>query len=775
MSLDSAFSELPHVRVLCQTPAQAGESAQGANREPISDVLGWVAQRYARGGVRRKDLNFRLRGVAGRKSEDVTLRSVIEPNSVLPEVPTTRPPYRDVGGDTAEERMAGLAEMETSTRKKSKAFNSFDRKAARLADAVAKRARYRNPSFQICRLQLPFTYGFRSKAVSQERGLLAPTLEAVRRVKKRPGYPKEASDALDEAIDLGDYTVHDPETLPKRFLEYVHERIDGVCKDTQADFIRAVEIMYAVWRSAGVEAKARPFSEATPEGLDELFTSGNAGEYRKNGVESRRDPRALRMLSEHVQGFSAAGRNLLVGLPPPPFVDRLDHVTTSFGKREPKRAKMVGGTRVPPVPRFIFNPSPCSYAMGAFLHHDISHSLQSRDPLHGPGFGPGRGRAIKLTRVVARACPEGTILRDGAQAVMSDIEKWDANMSEFLIRLSFDALEAYVDKSDLSDLDRASREAACRYMRRTLMEKLVEHPSGYLVHLYGCMPSGSFYTSLLNTVGNTLLALALVARRCRLAGVELDVAKAALAADGALLSYGDNQLIITTVFKELGVDYDIDDHAALLREVGMRLKKDETEVSNRLDRIRFCSRAVVRTPDGFAITRTHADVVAKLVARPTDNNVDDKLYVRAMMADYLGVDPIVHRMLCDVDATIRVNVDAVRSCERHRDTLRSAAATVYGRKDDDAIVAVAQLMAQSTVDRRVLLELTQPRSVNSVESVMERTGAPTTARYRTRFAASLGIQDKDPHLEGPARWLANQDEVGWLDYLSRTNQLGVLY
>ncbi|CUS18595.1 RNA dependent RNA polymerase [Beauveria bassiana polymycovirus 1] len=775
MSVSTVTSEIAHVQVACRPVSEMAPHLQRASQDTVQGALKWVADKYSRGGVRRRNLTVHLSGVRGRADDVVLIPSVIEANSVLPEAPVHRAPYVDIGGDSADSRYEGLKGLDKVQNKGAKGGAEFERKSSRMEGAIRKRGMLRNPSFQVCRYQLPFSYGYKARRVTTERHLLGPTLDALHRAKRRPGYPQVVKDSLDEAVDLGDYTTHDPDTLHKRFLEYVHERVEGVSADTKTDFLVAVQVMWRVWSDAGVAAEARPFSDATPEGLDAMFTTGNAGEYRKHGVESRRDPRALDMLSKHVQGFTVAGRNMPTGMSPPAFVDRLDHVTTSFGKREPKKAKIVNGQRVAPVPRFIFNPSPCSYAMGAFLHSDISHALQDRDPLHGPGFGPGRGRAVKFTRIVEAACPDGSRLRGGCKAVMSDIEKWDANMSEFLIGTSFDALEAFVDKSKLAPLDRASREASCRYMRRTLMEKLVEHPSGYLVHLYGCMPSGSFYTSLLNTVANTLLALALLARRMRLAEKPIDIAAMARSADGALLSYGDNQLIITSLFEAHGVEYDMDDHAELLSEVGMRLKKDETEVSDRLDRIRFCSRAVVRTPAGMAITRPHGDVVAKLVARPTENSVDDKLYVRALMADYMGVDPIVHRILADVDATIRVTIDAVRASERHRDTLRSAASQVFGRKDDDAIAATAQLMAKAVIDRRVLLELTQPRSVNDVDSVLERTGKVTGVRFRQRFAASVGIQTDVPSLVGPAAWLASQDEQQYLDYLVRTDQVGVMH
>nr|BED98301.1 MAG: RNA-dependent RNA polymerase [Aspergillus flavus polymycovirus 1] len=738
------------------------------------EVVQWLTDRYARKGQKRKDRQVVFGGMEEVDDFVVTARAHPEDDTQEYIRPVSRAPYVPLVGESETEKLAALAAFDTKGDAKRKKKTLFERKASRLLTAVKKREHFVNPSFRILTHQLPYTWGFKSRPVTQERGLTGSLLSATDKMLKHPLYPVSAKEPVRQAIDLGDFTEHDPDTLPERFLEYIHERTEYFDSDTDVHYQKAVGVMHRIWRNAGVDAKARRFADVSPDTLDAIFTSGNAGEYRLNGVTSRRDPRVLGMLTDHIRRFGQLGPGLVRGRPVPEWVNTLDHINTSFGKKEAKAAKYRDGERIKPVPRFIFNPSPCQYSAGAFLHSDISKQLQKLDPTHGPGFGPGRGHARKFLRIVERHMGTGDELPPGVLAIMSDIEKWDANMSEALLSTSFWALESFVDVSDLSPDDRAARRAMCGYIERGLREKIVEHPAGYLVKLYGCMPSGSFYTSLLNTIGNDLLALAMLFERAHKLGKELDPDKVAELAAHCLISYGDNQLIINKLFTEFGFDYDVDHHADFLRRAGMKLKVDETEVTNRLSRIRFCSRGVLWTPAGLVVTRQHDSVVAKLAGRPTINELDDKLYVRAMMCDYMGVDPVIHQMLDDVDRTIHVTIDAVEATKKHRATIESAAMHIYNRKDNDAIAATAYLMSSERMSRSMLLELISPKTSEEPEEVRKRGERQAKHRGRLRSSLTVGYRHRDPVLSEVGQWLDSQTPDSFLEYIDVTRQTGII-
>ncbi|GFM95165.1 RNA-dependent RNA polymerase [viral metagenome] len=735
--------------------------------EGSNELLQWSANKYVRGGMKRIDRPVRVVGTGDLPDTELMARSVPLGDGENFAMPAGRAHYVRLMGSDQDALFADLARFDEPVKTTQSGRRVFNRDSGRLAAAMQKRSTLKDPSFDLLHVQLPHTSYFGPKNAVEDRRFRPSLLSAAKDLGALEGLPEGYSDAIQEAIILGDHTDHDPDTLAPRFLEYVHERVRVADDETEACLAIAVKVLQRVWSDAGIHVQARPISDVTPEGLAASFTQGNAGEYRSAGITSRKDPRMLDMLTRHLKSFKIAGRMMNRGLAAPQMFENLDHLTTSFGKKEAKAAKMKDGVRVAPVPRFIFNPSPCQYATGKHLHGDLSDALQRMDPTHGPGFGPGRGHAAKFTDLVERGCAPNGKLRDGTFAVMSDIEKWDANMSEALMFHAFGALETFVDCTNLDPVERASRLAMAQYAYRTLTTKIVEHPSGYLVRLYGSMPSGSYYTSLINTVANDLLAIGTVVRRLRRANIDPDINYLALTAAESLLSYGDNQFFLSTLFTENGVSYSIHDHADFLSKLGMRLKEDETEVTSELSRIRFCSRGVVRTPAGLVITRQHTDVIKKLSGRPTSSPADDKLYVRAMMVDYMGVDPVVHNMLERIDAALPALLDVREVTKGARATLEASAALAFGRKDDASVLAVAQLMCETKVRREVLLSLVDPRDVH------EDTGA---GRYGSRMRDALTVALHSPFVElsPKLRWLSTLSPQDYITYLGATGQTGVL-
>lgn len=641
----------------------------------------------------------------------------------------------------------------------------FWRSSSRLKAAHEKAQTMKSPSLVVSAYQTPTAFSFGSSVVPAERPLKASALGAIDVASRR--IPQPYRQRMEEAIELADYTHHDPETLHPRFLNYVNERITDVDDRTRASMRGAAAAQRKMWRDCGVCALARPLSDAEPKPLGAMVNKGSPGEYRELGVTDRRDPRLVDLMSRSLVRYAHVGKLRSLGKRDPQWVSVTQQPTLTFGKEEPKPGKRrADGTIEPPVPRFIFNLSPVNYALAIFLHGDISHSLQECDPTHGPGFGPGRGRSGKFLNVVENAFKGGFVVPDDEPMVMSDIEKWDAFIREVLLELGIDNLERCVDKSGLDSPSLAARAAMMGVSKRQLLKKLVEHPSGYLVDLYGTMPSGSYYTSLLNTNCNNLLLTGhLIDRVAEETNYTVAGAAEAVAgiAPGLMVSYGDNQLFSARLFKFFGITYSPDLHAEYLSRFGMKLKVSETEVTTRIDRVRFCSRAVVRTPEGLLITRTHSSMYQKLAARPEHDPIIDKLYVRAIMCDAMGTDPILYDAMSLVDRQIDVDIDIAAVTPRVRAAVSSVAESFYGSSDDQAILNTLDAISRSTVDRRALLSLHTPRS------------------YGTKRDLSLGtrLTAGDTLFGGPltnaASWAYEQTPWSWEKYVRETGQEGVYW
>nr|QVU39970.1 RNA-dependent RNA polymerase [Magnaporthe oryzae polymycovirus 2] len=638
----------------------------------------------------------------------------------------------------------------------------FWRSAARLQAAHDKAQEMANPSMVVSEYQVPKPFSFGGGPPEAERPLRVPVMGAIDDAARYLGG--DYATRMHDATALANYTSHDPETLHPRFLNYVNERITAVDPTTTEVMDAAKLAQRTIWRNHGVTATARPIGEVTKEVIAELANKGSPGEYRVMGVTDRRDPRVIDLIHRSVSRFVGVGRRRVAGKRDPGWVATTMQPTLTFGKDEPKAGKYRrDGTIEPPIPRFIFNLSPVNYGTAIALHSDISKSLQDNDPTHGPGFGPGRGRSGKFLNVVEASFKGGYTVPDDEPMVMSDIEKWDAFIREVLIELGVDNLEDAVNKTNLDSEALAARAAMFGVSKRQLLHKLVEHPSGYLVDLYGAMPSGSYYTSLINTNCNNLLLLGHLIDRVA-AETEYTVAGAAeevaLIAPPHLVSYGDNQLFSAKIFKHFGLTYSPALHAEFLGRFGMKLKVEETEVTTKLGRVRFCSRAVVRTPEGLMITRPHAAMYQKLAARPEHDPAIDKLYVRAIMADYMGTDPIAYEAMAMIDRQIDVAIDASVVTPKIRTVLKSTAKAFYGGDDDAVILQVLESLRAGSIDRRALLTLHTPRA-----DMMRGESLGASLTVGGGFIGGT--------LTPAAEWAYAQTRSQWADYIRRTGQEGI--
>nr|WSP07091.1 putative RNA-dependent RNA polymerase [Ustilaginoidea virens polymycovirus 1] len=732
--------------------------------ERANQAANYLLRRMARGTVDTRDVKFVLPGTGGSMTGEVTLNYVSDPSVVCAPFRTTRADLVRIRG-SQEERMEQLREMDDDAGVKRKA-KEFVRDSRRLDAAVQAASKLNDPSFRIYSLQRRTAMSFGGGPPGEERPLKPAGLVMLKGTSKQIGEDEVYRREMEAALLMGDFTTHDPDTLHPRFLEYVHERTRSLPERETRAMDWAVKVMRALWSKRGVVAEARGIESAEPGPLSLMMNPGTAGEFQHAGFTNRKDPQVVELLSKAVKRFYRAGSVVAMRGRRPAWVDFTQQPTASFGKKERKAAKLVDGRRVAPVPRFIFCPSPVNYATGAFLHADISHQLQAKDPSHGPGFGPGRGRAWKLLdKVSAHLSPDGSANLD-CDAIMSDIAKWDANMPEVLIGYAFDLLESFVDKSKLDAVGRATRSLMVDTVRRQLMVKLVEHPSGYFIELFGCMPSGSFYTSALNTIGNDLLALSLLAMAIMESGQDLndvDIDQVASAVETDLVSYGDNQLIFSSLFTRFGTAYSIRRHERHLAAFGMRLKVDETDVSSRLCDVRFCSRGVLQTPVGLAITRSHTSIYNKLGGTAETDPVILKMYIRALMVDLLGTDPVLYSGLSELERMVDIPPDAKVSETRLKAMVEPFARKLFGSGDDLSIGKFIELLRRPTAPARaVLLSLRVP--VDDVRSVRG-------------FGLSLSVSsDRDKvGLDEVGMWLNSLDPSGFWKYLKQTDQMGVVY
>lgn len=741
--------------------------APSKSRVPV-DLL--AAARFcfvdlARGGVRVNDVTVHAHGLNG---DDDVLAHVGKVATGEGEFTILAPgfaPYIKLDDFVASNPLPSLAKFEADIRGPANNGSKFRSDWRRLESAVKMRSTLVDPSFDVLPFQLPKPFSFEARDVPEERALRAPAMAAVRNMSKLVGTDAHIASEYANAIDMGDHTEHNPDTLHPRFLEYVKERVRVAPPEIDRALAVAKKVLHKVWKMKGVDIKARPMTDVQPEELVRILNPGGAGEYAHTGATGRTDKPMVAMLSLALGRYSAAAHAARRSQRRPRWINLTESPVKSFGKTEAKRAKMINGERQRPIPRFIFNPSPVNYAMGAFLHSDISKWLMKNDPTHGPGFGPGRGKDIKFRSMVERAFGRETVLVDD-EAVMSDIQKWDASCTEALLIPSIDCLEEAVDKTGLTPDDILSRRAMFDASKRQLLSKIVEHPSGYLVRLYGAMPSGSVYTSLINTIGNDLLAIGCMVRQLMRKGENPENFIDLLAEQVSqwLMSYGDNQLFFTRMFTNLGLKYDILDHADFLNKLGMKLKADETEVTKLLSRVRFCSRGMLMTPAGPIITRTHTAVLAKLAGRPTANPLDDKLYVRAMMADYLGTDPIAFEILRAVDEGINVLPTAKNLSTTGKKIVESAAKAIFGSKSDYDVNQIMDLVSRTVLDRRTLLSLHTARE-----------DVDTNKQLRIGDALSLGMSAPAAPLDPRADFMSRMNPGSFMEFLRSTNQTGIMY
>nr|QKK35425.1 RNA-dependent RNA polymerase [Erysiphe necator associated polymycovirus 8] len=745
-------------------PIQRPRSGAPPSREQVERQLNKAIAMMAKHTAETREIKFRVAGVDGKRDGEVTIRHTSTQGKDHKCFRSTRATLVRVKGSEWD-KLKQLERMDTRD-DEVLPTGRMSRKSSRLNDAVAKASTLKDPSFRIYSLQRRTPMGFGGVPSSRDRPLRPHGLVVADQLARHSGTVDEAyKETMIRAIEMGDFTTHDPDTLHPRFLEYVHERIRTVPRKQEMSLVFAKQVMHAIWRRAGVKAVSLTSADTTEEKTRDRIHAGSSGEYCEKGIRSRNHPKMHKLLSRSLERFVVAGKARANGRPVAPWVHFTQQPVMSFGKTELKPAKEVDGERVLPVPRFIFNVSPVNYALASFLHGDLSHQLQELDPTHGPGFGPARARCGKFTdKVRDHLRPDGSY-RLTHRAIMSDISKWDANMSEALISVAFDTMEEYVDKSKLSEHDKHMRELMVMVSKRQMLSKIVEHPSGYFVELYGCMPSGSFYTSVLNTVANDLLAISLLGSLLLEKGVRdlsAHVEEASMIAGRSLVSYGDNQLIFESLFTRFGLAYDVQKHADHLRVFGMTLKVDETDVSDKVGRVRFCSRGAVVTPYGLAVTRSHESVFQKIGGRPVEDPVHNKLYVRALMVDLIGTDPSIHAGLCVIDESIAVPSHYRVSGDKVQRIVAPFAKRLFGNDDPRSVEAFAQLLQTAgPPDRRTLISLARSR---------------LDAGAVLKFGVSLVVGGENvAGLDKIGEWLASLGPEEYRKYLIDTGQEDTIY
>nr|WEW73482.1 RNA dependent RNA polymerase [Cladosporium cladosporioides polymycovirus 2] len=750
-------SNIPSLAVIGVIPSVASVAA--TTTEHVTEMLTSFASRNLRVGMTIKQHLLKVSGTGGVPDMDV---KITKTGGDAPPTVTSSSQRARVfhvkglcDGDVLNALRNSDGPVKNST--------GFVRDSHRLDGVVARAAACARPTVELSRYQLVVPLGFGPEKISSERPfkpVLQSQADRVYSVVNVEGYKR----ACEDAIELGDYTSHDPDTLYPRFMEYVHERITEVDDVTNTAVTEAAKVMLAHWRSLGMSVKARPLTDATVDKFGAEITPGSQGEYRSLGATSRNDERLVPTLCDSISRFGEAGRQAVRGGREPAFVSMTQQPSGMFGKNERKAAKFDAlGRRVAPVPRCIFNVSPVDWALAKFLHGGMSEFLSEKDPLHGPGYGPNRGRSWKFMNVLDKAFGNSTTNPE-FRVSMSDIAKWDAYMCEFLLSRAFDLLEHAVDKTGLDSYNRAARAAMVKVAKRHLMEKLVEHPSGYFVHMYGCMPSGSYYTSPLNTLGNNLLIISLLIKLLIVEkGLAPKVARTRVqtAVSGRLLSYGDNQIVSEELFIAVGLRYDPVKHKQHLATFGMTLKLDETEVTNDLGRARFCSRGCVATPAGKILVRSHTSLFAKVSGTPDIEPAVYKLWLRATAIDHMGADPVVYNLLKKLDSMTRATSIPTDNSKGVKAVLEDICQKFVGDSSPESMSAALDILNSGFPSRAALLSLHS-----------KITPAMRDKKLGPSLLIDFGRESFE--LTPAARWCLEQTEETWIHHLKATGQTGIL-
>ncbi|BCM78286.1 RNA-dependent RNA polymerase [Hadaka virus 1] len=642
-------------------------------------------------------------------------------------------------------------------------------------ELVEKSMRMKNPSMVLDVRQLPQAFVLPADTGRVEpylQSFVVPSINTL--VNPWKEHVKGLRPKLVEEATLGNYTRHDPAKLRERVSRYCRERITEFKGETARVVGLGISLLEEVKKKNCIKVHARRIEDLGVDDLDRLMKNGSAGEYKYFGYRKRKDPELLGMLHNTIVNFLPAARAFMrTGRYP---IGRLypEVLTILFGKKETVSDKIVNGEREEKVQRCIFDGPPNPYAIGAFLYGDLIESFKKGDPTFGPGMGKARKKDRKVQEFLHRSFPKGVISK--FKMVMADIKHWDTSLVEAMIYGILDMYERLVDKSNLGPDEKIARQWLVELNAHYLIDKHVAHPSGFVFLMKGCMGSGSFFTSPINTDSNTAYFFSY----CFYASGVTNLLPCFVDIAGmSVRSNGDNQLGSSELVETMGVDYDLVKHKEFLSRVGMEMKPSETIISQELQHVAYCSTKFIRLPgndglDGpFVPVRPYGSLMPKLFANEVPDQLSAKLYVRALMLDTLGVDPVLFDYLSEIDNSIgEVDIDKSKVGKRkYGKMLRDIVVKLFGEDDEDGLREVIEKSLNSGFDRRTCLSLLTVAPMDLETQIQ--------AKYKMSGEFGLGLSIGEYNLgfarrDEAFRKLERLDKRAYVDFLVETGQKDVL-
>lgn len=578
------------------------------------------------------------------------------------------------------------------------------------------------------------------------------------------------------AVKYRGYTYNDPDGLARRFKHYHCERMQEFPDEMAFGFKVAEDVMSRVI-IRGANDKAYPLDPTliTIDTLEHELRTGSAGEYSTLGVGSRTD----RMLLNSVMTLLSKFREQAESVVTKGVLDAREirpvAKTILFGKTEPKQSKDDGkGGVAPSDPRGIFNMSPVSYILAWVVYGDVVLGSKT-SPCHGPGYGHTRGNAWKVENFVKKVFGENsddTLVRDGGKVVCVDWEKYDASVKECLIKSGLSTFDKVIDTSRMSEVGKVMYDLIRKEVCDELLHKLIGHPSGIALFLHGTVPSGHYLTSALGTEMNNNLVVSFLVSEMVENG-RLDVADSkqiesitesiSKAVEGYLLSYGDNQAMSDLLFSEHGVEFSLERYESYADKLKMSLKPEETVVHEHISSMAFCNRKIVRLPEGQLILhRPPQKFLFKLASVPKTHDIKTKLYIRALMSDLSGSDPLAHETLTELDNELKFTPEQVepmveRMPANERKELMERTGCENGKELSD-------MLARAIPSRAVALDLFR---------VKEDSGDKTPVTMITEAGAVTTECIKKMRDLSPVSHAFCSTKT-YYRYLAATGQLGVL-
>jgi len=470
----------------------------------------------------------------------------------------------------------------------------------------------------------------------------------------------------------GQYTCHNRADLSKRWENYVQERIQEFTGIESAAIHCATVILQKMLDISGATVCAQELLSYGPEQILERCNPGNANDYKVfSGIKKRTDPEMVNIGLTMFQRLIQMSDAISAGMVVTKSDVYKESICTSFGKTEVVGSTVgADGGRVKKNCRAIFPTSPVDYFKKTFLFYDLAQELKERFPCYGPGFAAGRAHDKKVVDLLKHALDGGKpTTRESAYAegrpiriINRDMKHWDTRMSEAAILTTLEILESRVNKNSLSQREKNIRSLVYDVAADEVLTKLVEHPSGYLMWVSGTLPSGTYVTSLLNSMCNVLLCIACPIYLSMKYGKKLwaqddilthagELAEIALR---SIICNGDNQMGTDELYNFFGLSFSPERDDEFFSAIGMKVKIDECGDTTRLDQCMFSQRKFVSLKGELYPTRCVDSLLKKMYAKPFTSALDAKLYVRCMMVDYLAIDPLIFKLLKSIDSSLYV-------------------------------------------------------------------------------------------------------------------------